>query len=131
MAGFATYEDITAWQRARKLVTGIYKVTSRNPFGQDYGLKDQIRRATVSICSNIAEGYERRGNKEFVKFLWIAKGSAAEVSSQLYHAKDLGYVSEAEFSNLYTEAKEIGAMLFGLIKAIVNSPEKGLSFVRL
>ena len=93
MAVFRTFEEIAAWQMGRDLVIKVYEVTREGGFAKDWGLKDQIQRAAVSICSNIAEGYERRGNKEFVKFLWIAKGSSAEVCSQLYHARDLNYVT--------------------------------------
>lgn len=82
------------------------------------GLRDQVQRAAISICSNIAEGFERRGNKEFIKFLWIAKGSAAEVSSQLYHLQDIGYISEDEFADLQGKVKRIGATLHLLIESI-------------
>ena len=94
MAAFKTFEEINAWQNARVLVKDVYAMTRCGDFSKDYGLRDQIQRAAVSICSNIAEGFERRGNKEFINFLWIAKGSAAEVCSQLYHARDLGYITE-------------------------------------
>ena len=87
---------------------------------KDFGLRDQIQRAAVSICSNIAEGFERRGNKEFIKFLWIAKGSAAEVSSQLYHLQDLGYITDEDFVALQGKAKRIGATLHLLIESIPN-----------
>ena len=118
MAGFKTFEEIAAWQEARMLVGEIYSATGRPPFCQDYGLRDQIPRAAVSIGSNIAEGFERRGNREFIKFLWIAKGSAAEVASQLYYAKDLSYVDEMQFADLHARAKRISAMLFKLISSI-------------
>lgn len=88
---------------------------------KDFGMKDQIQRAAVSVCSNIAEGFERRGNREFVSFLWIAKGSAAEVSSQLYHFKDLGYVSDEDFARLYEKTKVIRVSLYRLIKSISDS----------
>lgn len=78
MATFKSFEDIEAWQRSRELTKSIYKVTSQGMFGRDFGLRDQIRKASVSIMSNIAEGYERSGTKEFIQFLAIAKGSAGE-----------------------------------------------------
>ena len=81
MATIKRFEEIVAWQHGRVLVQKIYRLTGSGSFAKDRGLKDQIRRAAVSICSNIAEGFERSGNKEFVKFLWIAKGSAGEVAS--------------------------------------------------
>ena len=129
MAAFQTYEEIEAWQMGRRLVNSVYMLTRQEPFRSDYGLKDQMCRAAVSICSNIAEGFERRGNREFVNFLWIAKRSAAEVSSQLHHALDLGYISKEAFDSNYSEAKNIAGKLYNLIKSI-SSSEKGLSYTR-
>ena len=123
VATFKTFEEINAWQNARGLVKDVYKVTRSGDFGKDYGLKDQIQRAAVSICSNIAEGFERRGNKEFINFLWIAKGSAAEVCSQLHNAKDIGYITDEQFQSIYDSAKKIGGMLFNLI-TILSSDER-------
>ena len=118
MATFKTFEEINAWQNARSLVKEVYEVTRSDDFCKDYGLKDQIQRAAVSICSNIAEGFERRGNKEFISFLWIAKGSAAEVCSQVHNAKDLGYITDDQFKSIYDSAKQIGGMLFNLITVL-------------
>lgn len=118
MAGFRTFEEIAAWQEARVLVGEIYSATGRVPFCTDFGLREQVQRAAVSIGSNIAEGFARRGNREFIKFLWIAKGSAAEVATQLYFAKDLSYIDEQLFNKLYARAKKISAMLFNLITSI-------------
>ena len=129
MAVFKSYEEIEAWRRGRELVQEVYSLTHRGEFAKDFGLKDQIQRAAVSVCSNIAEGFERRGNKEFVKFLWYAKGSAAEVSSQLFHAKDLGYITTDQFDDVFNHAKLIAAMLQNLIKSIALS-EKGLDYTR-
>ena len=123
MAAFKTFEEINAWQNARVLVKDVYAMTRSGGFSKDFGLRDQIQRAAVSICSNIAEGFERRGNKEFIKFLWIAKGSAAEVSSQLYNAKDVGYITDEQFNSIYDSAKQIGGMLFNLI-TILSSDER-------
>ena len=121
MAAFKTFEEINSWQNARVLVKDVYAMTRCGDFSKDYGLRDQIQRAAVSICSNIAEGFERRGNKEFIKFLWIAKGSAAEVCSQLYHARDLGYITEEKFKTMYKSAKQIGGMLFKLIDVLSST----------
>ena len=121
MAAFKTFEEINAWQNARVLVKDVYAMTRCGDFSKDYGLRDQIQRAAVSICSNIAEGFERRGNKEFINFLWIAKGSAAEVCSQLYHARDLGYITEEKFKAMYKSAKQIGGMLFKLIDVLSST----------
>ena len=121
MAAFKTFEEINAWQNARVLVKDVYAMTRSGGFSKDFGLRDQIQRAAVSICSNIAEGFERRGNKEFINFLWIAKGSAAEVCSQLYHARDLGYITEEKFKTMYKSAKQIGGMLFKLIDVLSST----------
>ena len=126
---FKKYEEIGAWQKGRELVKAVYALTGKGAFAKDWGLRDQIQRASVSICSNIAEGFERRGNKEFVKFLWIAKGSAAEVSSQLYHALDQNYIDEDSFEMLSAQTRIIRAAITNLIKSI-NSSTQGLSYVR-
>ena len=117
---FKKYEDIMVWQFGRELVRSVYALTSVGKFSKDWGLKDQIQRAAVSICSNIAEGYARRGNAEFIKFLWIAKGSAAEVQSQLYHAKDFGYMSVEQFDELYAATNRIQAEIFNLIQTLTS-----------
>jgi four helix bundle protein len=121
MAAFKTFEEINVWQNARVLVRDVYAVTRSGDFAKDYGLKDQIQRAAISICSNIAEGFERRGNREFVKFLWIAKGSAAEVCSQLHNARDIGYITDEQFKPIYDSAKQIGGMIFNLITVLSST----------
>jgi four helix bundle protein len=92
MATIERYEDIQGWQRARELTKFIYAITKQEAFARDFSLKDQIRRAAVSVMSNIAEGFERGGRAEFIQFLSIAKSSAAEVQSQLYVALDQEYI---------------------------------------
>ena len=124
MAAFKTFEEINAWQNARVLVKDVYALTRCGDFCNDYGLKDQIQRAAVSICSNIAEGFERRGNKELINFLWIAKGSAAEVCSQLYNARDLGYITDEQFKTMYDSSKQIGGMLFNLISSLSSDERR-------
>ncbi len=124
MAVFKTFEEINAWQNARVLVKDVYALTRCGDFCKDYGLKDQIQRAAVSICSNIAEGFERRGNKELINFLWIAKGSAAEVCSQLYNARDLGYITDEQFKTMYDSSKQIGGMLFNLISSLSSDERR-------
>jgi len=131
MAGFRKFEEIDAWKLGRTLVRSVYKVTRKDPFSHDWGLRDQIQRAAVSVCSNIAEGYARRGNKEFVKFLWIAKGSAAEVQSQLINASDLGYVDGETCQKLYGDADLISAKLYKLITALSDPEGKGLSYTKV
>ena len=128
MAKVQKFEELKIWQVAREVAKRVYELTRWGEFAKDYGLKDQIQRAAVSIGSNIAEGFERRGNKEFIKFLWIAKGSAAEVASQLYHAKDLGYITDEVFTSMYNKTKQIGGMIFKLIATIGKT--KGSSYVR-
>ncbi|KKP90145.1 MAG: 30S ribosomal protein S23 [Parcubacteria group bacterium GW2011_GWC1_36_108] len=115
MAKFETFEDIVAWQKSRILVTDIYQVFRSS---KDYSFRDQIQRAAVSIMNNIAEGYERKGNKEFAKFLYIAKGSCAEVRSMLYLALDLRYINREEFNNFSEQSLVISKMLSSLIKTL-------------
>jgi four helix bundle protein len=115
MATFKSFEDIEAWQRSRVLTTSIYKITSQGTFARDFGLRDQIRKASVSIMSNIAEGFERSGTREFIQFLATAKGSAGEVRAQLYVALDQGYVEQSIFDELSQSVIKISMMLSGLI----------------
>lgn len=105
------FEDLIVWQRARELTRGIYKTSGRGQFARDFGLKDQLRRAAVSVMANIAEGFERGGRKEFHQFLSIGKASCAEVRSGLYVAFDAGHLSQAEFVKLLGWTEEIGRML--------------------
>ena len=115
------FEDIEAWRKARVLVKEVYKVTAAAKFSKDFSLRDQIQRAAVSIISNIAEGFSRQTDKEFVQFLHIAKGSTSEVQSQLYIALDLGYISQEEFDSLYKRADEVGRLIFGFIRYLRKS----------
>ena len=108
------FEDFIAWQKARKLTSNIYKISDVGKFARDFGLKDQIRRAGVSVMSNIAEGFERGRPTEFHQFLSIAKGSCAELRSQLYVALDVGYVIGDDFRALMGEAIQVGQILGGL-----------------
>ena len=108
------FEDFIAWQRARELTREVYKATSFGNFARDFGLKDQIRRAAVSIMSNIAEGFERGRASEFHQFLSIAKGSCAELRSQLYVALDANYLTPERFERLMAEAAETGQIVGGL-----------------
>ena len=118
------FEDLIAWQKARELTKAIYTVTKTGDFSRDYGLKEQIRKASVSIMSNIAEGFERGGRSEFHQFLVIAKGSCAEVRSQLYVALDVDYLSEADFRTLYSLASETGRIIGGLRAAVYRQKKK-------
>src|SRR5229473_8394597 len=100
MPTFQSFEEIEAWQKARELTREVYAVSDEGPFARDFGLRDQMRRASVSILSNIAEGFERSGTGEFVQFLSAAKGSAGEVRAQLYVALDQGYIEAEKFREL-------------------------------
>lgn len=116
MGKFESFEEINSWQKARSLNKKIYLITYNESFKKDFDLARQIRRSSVSVSSNIAEGFERNTDKEFVYFLYVAKGSAAEVRSQLYLALDLGYITQAEFDDLLFEISEISKLLSGFIK---------------
>ena len=116
MATFKSFEEIEAWQKARALTRQIYDVSGKGKFSRDYGLRDQIRRASVSVMSNIAEGFERGGRKEFSQFLGFASGSVGEVRSQLYVAVDQGYLDKKEGEDLLSTATEISRMITSLIQ---------------
>lgn len=109
------FEDIQAWQRARLLVNEIYSASKSGQFAKDFGLRDQIRRAAVSIMLNIAEGFARKTNREFTQFLVIAHGSAAEVQAALYVALDQQYFTEAEFRALFNLTEETSKLILGFI----------------
>ena len=117
------FEDLVAWKKARELTRAIYQVTADGQLSKDFGLKDQIRRAGVSIMSNIAEGFERGGRGEFHQFVVIAKASCAELRSQLYVALDAGYVKQADFKDLMNRADEVGRILGGLRAALDRARE--------
>jgi four helix bundle protein len=112
------FEDLIAWQKARQLAKIIYTITRQDLFARDFGLSGQIQRAAVSIMSNIAEGFERGGRKEFHQFLSIAKGSCAELRSQLYVALDIGYITESEFVEVLSLAEEVGRIVGGLRSSV-------------
>ena len=112
------FEDLIAWQKARLLTARIYQQTEVGKFARDFGLRDQIRRAVVSIMSNLAEGFERNRPKEFHQYLSISKASCAEVRSQLYVAVDVGYLEQASFDELLNQAEEVGRIIGGLRASI-------------
>jgi four helix bundle protein len=128
MATFKKFEEIEAWRKARELTKRIYKTSRNTSFARDFGLKDQIRRASVSIMSNIAEGYDRSGTGEFIQFLATAKGSAAEVKCQLYVAFDQNYIDQATFVELTGLAAEVGNMIGGLINYLRRSGLRGTKY---
>ena len=110
------FEDIESWKKARKLVGDVYRITNDGKFSKDFGLRDQIRRAAISIMLNVAEGFGRRTDKEFGQFLFIALGSVAEVQSALYVALDQKYIDEPAFQTLYGQSSEVARLISGFIK---------------
>ena len=114
MSKIEQFEDLIAWQKARQLTAEVYRVTSKGAFAKDFGLRDQIQRAAVSIMSNIAEGFERGSRAEFHQFLVIAKASAAEVRSQLYIALDASHLDQPSFDSLMIQATEVSKIIGGL-----------------
>jgi four helix bundle protein len=128
MAVIKRFEDIEAWQKARELTRQIYLASNEGQFAKDFGLRDQMRRAAVSIMSNIAEGFGRSGNKEFIHFLSMAKGSASEIQAQLYVAADSGYVNQELFQKLYEEAEVTSKLIGGLLRYLQNNDLKGVKY---
>ena len=128
MATIGKFEDIEAWQLARDMTKAIYVISNDGAFARDFGLRDQIRRVSVSIMSNIAEGFERGGDKEFFQFVSLAKGSSGEVRAQLYVALDAGYIDQQIFSRLSDMATQINRMLAGLMKYLRSSELKGSKY---
>jgi four helix bundle protein len=111
------FKNLTVWQRSKALAVAIYRTTEAGAWARDYGLRDQIRRAAVSVPSNIAEGAERETDKESVRFLYIAKGSAGELQTQLMIAGEIGHMTQTEADTLCRECEEIARMLSALIKS--------------
>ena len=130
MATIRRFEDIEAWKKGRELRKQIYKHSKRGEFARDFALIGQIRRATISVTSNIAEGFERGGNKEFIQFLSQAKGSCGEVRDQLYVALDEGYLSEADFNSLQENCFEVGRLIAGFMDCLLESEIRGPKFRR-
>jgi four helix bundle protein len=128
MSKIEKFEDVVAWQRARELTKEIYAQTKNGAFAKDFGLKDQIQRASVSIMGNVAEGFDRGGDKEFLQYFSISKGSCAEVKSHLYAALDQQYLTTAQFTRLYKQADEVGRVLSGSMAYLRQSDLKGRKF---
>jgi four helix bundle protein len=115
MGRFISFEEIISWQKARNFNIRLYQITENLKFKADFDLSRQIRRASISITSNIAEGFERSTDKEFKYFLFVAKASAGEVRSQLYLALDLNYINKDDFEQLLADISEVSKLLNGLI----------------
>ena len=112
---FRRFEDVLAWQAARKLAVEVYRFSASGRFAKDYGLRDQIRKAAISMMANIAEGLSRKSDKEFAHFLFTAKGSAAELQSHLYVALDQSYLDETDFRRLFSQGEVYAREVSGLI----------------
>lgn len=118
-----SFEDLRVWQKGIELVKHIYLVTEEGKLSKDFGLRDQLRRASVSVPTNIAEGFERYSRKEYLNFLNIAKASAGEVRSLLRVAVEVGYIEQQIYTQLYNQARELSGMLSNQIQAINKSPK--------
>lgn len=121
MAVFSRIEDIIGWQKARAITAKVYKITSSGRFERDFELRGQVRRASVSIMANIAEGFGRNSDKEFANFLNIAHGSAYEVISHLYVALDLSYIEDDDFRSLYGDVMEATRVIYGLRMSLLKT----------
>lgn len=122
MAGITRFEEIEAWKTSRQLTNMIYKVSELGRFAKDFGLKDQIRRASVSVMSNIAEGFESRTDTQFINFLGHAKASSGEVRAQLYISLDLQYISQEQFAEAYELADKTSRQLNRFINYLESNP---------
>jgi len=122
------FEDLEVWKVARELTKRIYRITSDGNFSKDYGLCDQIRRASVSVMSNIAEGFERGGNQELLHFLSIAKGSSGEVRAQLYVAMDQGYIMQDKAETLIDDFRKLSIMINNFMEYLKGSRYRGRKY---
>ncbi len=128
MATITDYEDLECWKKAREVTNLVYSFTKRDQFSRDFELLRQIRKSAISVMSNISEGFERDGNREFLNFLSIAKGSLGEVRAQMYIALDQQYVTQAEFQTMRTLTKQNASLIAGLMNYIRQSKIKGQKF---
>jgi four helix bundle protein len=130
MAKIERFEELTSWQKARQLNHLVYDAARKAALAKDFGLRDQIRRASVSVMSNIAEGFERGGDREFIQFLSHAKGSCGEVRCQLYTAWDENYLTEPEFGQLYRRSIEVSRLISGFMRYLNRLKLQGSKFKR-
>ncbi|PYK96963.1 MAG: four helix bundle protein [Verrucomicrobia bacterium] len=128
MAKITRFEDMLSWQKARELMQHVYDASKQGNFAKDFELRGQMRGASISIMSNIAEGFERGGDNEFIQFLSTAKASCGEVRSQLYVALDQGYVTPVQFDGLYTETIDVGRLIAGFMAYLRQSKLRGSKF---
>ena len=130
MATYKRFEDLPVWQNARKFASNADRIINLSPIAKSFKLRDQMLGSSGSVMDNIAEGFERSGNKEFIQFLYIAKGSAGEFRSQLYRASDANNISEENFKILYEEAEHLSTELGNFIKYLYSSDMKGYKYSR-
>lgn len=119
------FEKLAVWQSARKLVNQVYEITRNSDFARDFALRDQIRKAAISVMSNIAEGFDAGYDGEFIRFLGYSFRSAAEVQSQLYTARDQNYLEKGEFESVYDQAVDVRKQIRGLVAYLTESKRKG------
>ncbi len=122
------FEDLEIWQDARELCKRVFEITSKEPFCNDYRFRDQIRAASGSVMDNIAEGFEREGNREFIQFLSISKGSCGETRSQSYRAYDFGYIDQETLNELIERTTALSRKIAGFIRYLKNSAFKGSKY---
>jgi four helix bundle protein len=122
------FEDLEIWKEARELCKVVYEITSNSPFSMDFKFRDQMRASSGSAMDNIAEGFNREGNKEFYQFLYVSLGSTGEVRSQSYRAYDCKYINESKFNELLERTDSLGRKTFNLIRHLKNSDIKGIKF---
>lgn len=128
MATIRHFRDIEAWQKARELTNSVYAVSGKGAFARDFALRNQVRKAAISVVANIAEGFERGGNAEFIQFLSVAKGSAGEVEAQLYIALDQGYVTQEEFKAIEAQIRSTKKLISGFMEYLRESDLRGQKF---
>ena len=129
MATWSRFEDLPIWQDARALAKDIYRITSTDQFSKDYRFCGQIRAAVGSVMDNIAEGFERENNKEFIQFLYFAKGSCGEVRSQLHRAKDVEFISDEVYKEYIERAINLNTSIYNFIKYLKNSDFSGMRYL--
>lgn len=122
MAGITRFEEIEGWKTARRLTNMVYELGNQTGFNRDFGLRDQIRRACISIMSNIAEGFESRTDVQFINFLGMARASAGEVRAQLYIALDQNYITQVQFDDAFQLAQTCSRQITNFIKYLESNP---------
>jgi len=128
MATYKSFEDMPVWQSARELAVRVYRTTAKGKLREDYGLRNQMQRAAVSVSSNIAEGFERGSKQESIQFLYIAKASCGELRSQLFIANDIGCIDNADSKNLLKSATNVSKQISGFIEYLKTSKFKGQKY---